>query len=477
MKKLIIAILMQISLSLFPLLSLCGQELSESDRAWLDHIESLRFSEVDWIPLSYASEYPEYRGIIADYLDILSERTGLELVFVQSETWQEVLDRYGNQEIDLIPAISTGDYMDAEVLLTEPYTSFPLVIVTRPDVDFISNTSELKGKRVGAGKGYTSYNFLKNNYPEIELVATDNVAEGLRLVERGKIDAFVGHLAVVRDNINKYHLNLNIAGKTEYVFEHRMGLPPEHGRTVAIFNKVLAQITPEKHNHIYNKWIRLPTDRVDYTPVWKILMTALVIIFGFIIWNRKIMAQKEQILKMLGDLENLKAQLEGKNRELYRLARNDRLTGLYNRFKLDEALEYEAGSYARFNRPFGIILMDLDFFKAVNDSYGHPVGDEVLMSLSRLLEAHIRKTDILGRWGGEEFLVICPGTDKRGTEELAEKLRENIECHDFPVVRSCTASFGVSVFHSGDDLVQLLRRADEALYTAKNNGRNQVVAK
>ena len=87
--------------------------------------------------------------------------------------------------------------VEAEILLTEPYISFPLVIVTRRDIDFINSTEELEGMLVGVGEGYTSHNFLKNEHPEIELVPTDDVREGLKLLQKGRIDAFVGHLAVV----------------------------------------------------------------------------------------------------------------------------------------------------------------------------------------------------------------------------------------------------------------------------------------
>lgn len=436
---------------------------------------SLRFSEVDWEPLSYVADYPEYKGVIADYLQILTETTGIEMEFIQSRTWEEVLEKFRNKEIDLIPALSLKDMIGTEVILTDPYISFPLVIASRPDIDFISNTHELEGKRVAVGKGYTSYNFLKNNYPDIELFTTDSVIEGLRLLEKGSIDAFVGHMAVVMDAIKNSRLNLHIAGKTEYVFEHRIGLPPEHAQTVAIFNRVLAGITPEEHNRIYNSWIKMNTDSADYSLVWKILTASFIIIILIFVWNRKISAEKMHIQSLLRDLETLKNQLELKNDELEKFAITDQLTGLNNRFKLDNALENELSRYARFQHPFGIILMDIDHFKDVNDSYGHATGDKILVCIASLLQFNIRKTDILGRWGGEEFLIICPEIDIEGMEKLAEKLRQVIESYDFPEAHSVTMSFGVSSYRKGDELTHLFKRSDDALYQAKNNGRNRVV--
>ena len=169
------------------------------------------------------------------------------------------------------------------------------------------------------------------------------------------------------------------------------------------------------------------------------------------------------------------AELEEKSRELEWLAITDRLTGLYNRAKIDETLEGELQRTARFQRPFGIILLDLDHFKGVNDTHGHQVGDQVLIEFAGLLKKHTRDTDAVGRWGGEEFLVICPETEELGVVKLAETLREAVERHAFPVVRSKTASFGVTAHQAGDNVANMIARADQALYDAKGAGRNRVV--
>ncbi len=450
-------------------------EFSSQETEWIYHVEKLKFSEVEWEPLSYVDEYPVYKGIIADYLKIISEATGIEMDFIQSKTWQEVLDKFVSKDIDLIPALSSDDYIGTDVLLTEPYISFPLIIATRPDIDFISNTNELVGKKVGVGEGYTSYHFLNTNYPDIELVTSSNVVEGLKMLHNGKIDAFVGHMAVVMDAIRKSDMDLSIAGKTEYVFEHRIGLPPEHELTVSIINKVLEEITPEEHNRIYNRWIKMNVETPDYSLVWKILLSSIAIIIIIIYRYRRLSKEKKQIQQLFNDLNILKNELEVKNCELNKLAITDQLTGLYNRGKLNEALNNEVAYYERYSRPFGIILMDIDFFKTVNDTYGHLVGDMILVTISKLMQSSIRITDILGRWGGEEFLIICPGTDREGIGKMAEKLRNTIESYNFPEIKKSTASFGGTVFRENENLTQIIKRADDALYQAKKSGRNKVV--
>ncbi|WP_020405634.1 sensor domain-containing diguanylate cyclase [Hahella ganghwensis] len=159
-----------------------------------------------------------------------------------------------------------------------------------------------------------------------------------------------------------------------------------------------------------------------------------------------------------------------------RLAITDPLTGIYNRLKLDEVLEQEWQRAKRSSQTFGIILLDVDYFKHVNDTCGHQTGDKTLIEIARLLKNNVREIDTVGRWGGEEFLIVCPDTDREGTTHLAEKLRTVIEQHKFPVVTHKTASFGVTTYKDGDTINEMVSRADVALYKAKGSGRNQVEA-
>jgi diguanylate cyclase (GGDEF)-like protein len=123
---------------------------------------------------------------------------------------------------------------------------------------------------------------------------------------------------------------------------------------------------------------------------------------------------------------------------------------------------------------FGLLLLDVDFFKSVNDSYGHQVGDELLTTIATLLRNNVRENDVIARWGGDEFMIITPGNDHEGATALAEKLCQIIEQQIFPIIGSKTVSIGVASYRQGDDSKTLIARSDEALYRAKNGGRNQV---
>lgn len=159
--------------------------------------------------------------------------------------------------------------------------------------------------------------------------------------------------------------------------------------------------------------------------------------------------------------------------ELRRLATTDNLTGIHNRMKLELLLTAEVLRSRRYNRPLSVILIDVDMFKSVNDTFGHLVGDTVLKDIARLLKENIRESDYVGRWGGEEFLVINPETATTGAFLLAEKLRKTIEAHSFQSVGVKTISLGIATLQEEEWEEDMLKRADGALYRAKNSGRNR----
>lgn len=158
--------------------------------------------------------------------------------------------------------------------------------------------------------------------------------------------------------------------------------------------------------------------------------------------------------------------------EVRRLTELDRLTQLYNRYKLDSVLKFEFERSRRSNSIFSVILFDIDDFKKVNDIYGHVVGDSVLKEFSEIIKSHIRIIDTAGRWGGEEFMIILPESSVDGGEILAEKLRVQINDYNFTTVGHITASFGVAGFDANISDIELIARADESMYKAKKSGKN-----
>lgn len=157
------------------------------------------------------------------------------------------------------------------------------------------------------------------------------------------------------------------------------------------------------------------------------------------------------------------------------LAHTDPLIQIANRRELDETLAREIKRAARYHQPLSVILFDLDHFKRVNDTYGHEAGDQVLIETARVVRGRLRLSDVLGRWGGEEFLIVAPQTNCVRAREVAERLRQALAHYPREGVGQITASFGVAEYRSPESLEAWLKRADAALYAAKQDGRNRVV--
>ena len=163
------------------------------------------------------------------------------------------------------------------------------------------------------------------------------------------------------------------------------------------------------------------------------------------------------------------------NAALLHLSNTDSLTGLANRQKLSSCMAEAMIRSHQFDLPFSVLLLDVDNFKNVNDTYGHLAGDAVLQALSAIAVKELRVQDTAGRWGGEEFLVLLPETGAEKAVELAENLRNKVATHMFAADLHCTISIGVAEMRHGDTPDTLVHRADTALYSAKKAGKDRAV--
>lgn len=183
--------------------------------------------------------------------------------------------------------------------------------------------------------------------------------------------------------------------------------------------------------------------------------------------NLKIQKAKKRYQKISNEMKI-------KNKQLRQLAITDQLTQLYNRLKLDEVLRYEVARSKRDNNPLTVAIIDIDKFKLVNDTFGHQIGDSVLIGVAQIMLRNIRSTDIIGRWGGEEFMLIFPNTPLEAAYERANQLRQLIAQASFKPVKQVTVSMGLANCSNFLCEKALIELADNALYEAKENGRNRV---
>jgi diguanylate cyclase (GGDEF)-like protein len=225
------------------------------------------------------------------------------------------------------------------------------------------------------------------------------------------------------------------------------------------------------------------------------LLGFLLLAIGFVKWMPTVMAlrQAERALRKSSDELELKvtqrtSHLQDINEELQheitkrkelekefkKLATTDNLTQAYNKMKFREIMPREMERAERFNEALSILMIDIDSFKKINDTYGHVEGDYVLKTIADLVREKLRKVNYFVRWGGDEFVVIAVETDLEGSRILAERVRKSIENYKFDKVGKVTASFGIAQLKKGETEDSLITRADKALYKAKENGRNRV---
>jgi diguanylate cyclase (GGDEF)-like protein len=161
------------------------------------------------------------------------------------------------------------------------------------------------------------------------------------------------------------------------------------------------------------------------------------------------------------------------SQKMQRMAVHDGLTGLWNHTFMEQMIGDAINRSKRSRTPLSVLMIDVDYFKQVNDTYGHNTGDQVLKELISVLKTHKRSTDYLGRWGGDELVMLLTDTNLAGAANLAEKLRRLVEEHAFPRCKQLTISLGASEYQEGDSPLAIVERADAAMYQAKRGGRNR----
>ena len=428
------------------------------EQLYLNHKQTIKMCvDPNWMPLEMIDK-GVHIGMAADYIKLMETSIGVPITLVETKTWLESLEFAKERKCDIFSLVMATPQRKSTMDFTKPYMRIPLVLVAKLDKVFYSDMNAITDKPIGIAKGYAYGEILRVRYPNLKLVEVENETDGLKKVQEGKLFGTIGTLATVAYQIQQeYFGSLKIVGKFDEKWELGIATRNDEPLLFDIFEKAINAIGKIESEAILNRWISVNYKQdVDYSIVYKIL--GLVCFIVLVVLYRQY-------------------QLKKYNNQLEILSNTDKLTGIHNRLKLDDILEYEKKLFDRFGRPLSIIMFDLDNFKAVNDNYGHKIGDDTLKLITKIILTCKRETDAFGRWGGEEFLVICHETDIDGATALAEKFRQAVEQYEFPHFISLTVSFGVAQFEKYETIVKVFDKADKALYEAKKAGRNRVVAK
>jgi polar amino acid transport system substrate-binding protein len=303
---------------------------------------------------------------------------------------------------------------------------------------------------------------VREQYPNLHIIEVDSIKEGLQLLSDKRVFGYIDSLEVIAYHVTQLnYLNIKVSSTLPLQYNLSFGIRSDWPEWVPIFDKALKTINQKQFNEIYNNWVAIKFQQgFDYRLIATIL--AIIIVFiAFLLYRYKVTASYNTKLSLL-------------NQQLERQATTDQLTQIPNRYRLNQEVQRTVTLAKRFDEDVSMVLFDIDYFKDINDEFGHQIGDQVLTKVSQTMRSMIREVDTIGRWGGEEFLLICPKTNLEGATNIAHKIRERIQGLEFSSAKSVTLSAGVAQFQTDENYEAFLKRLDDALYCAKNSGRNQV---
>lgn len=454
--------------------------LNDAERNFLKTNPDIRFRVRSNRPPFEFYSNGEASGIAVDYIKAIGKQIGFKPIFVRNDESQaKAIEHIHNKQTDfdtLLYASNTEELKD-RLWFGDNYLSFQLMIIARKDQNYFGDISLLANKKVVIEEGTVATDWISRDHPSIQLLEANSARQALELLNNKQADAFLGNLTELYYSIDREAMDdVQVMAPSGYEDVELSFVAPHQWPELAnILSKGFRKLSPTEHQSIRHKWFSSQVlEKTNYLLLVQILFAGAVIILWISGWNRKLAHAKDQREKALLQLSEVNQQLSIANKKLEMLSVTDKLTGLWNRLKMDDVFSYELDRAERYGDSFSIAIVDIDEFKQVNDTHGHQIGDKVLNLMAAVLKRNIRKIDSVGRWGGEEFLIICPNTNKHNIIQVAENLRSELQKHEYDIAGRRTASFGLTSFIEGDTKESMLARADKALYDAKNNGRNKV---
>lgn len=412
----------------------------------------------DWRPFEAIDERGKHVGIAADLIELAAARAKLAVTLYPTKTWEESVAASKAGKCQLASFINQTPERDKWLIFSEPLLIDPNVLIVREDSPPLGDLASLQGRSIAIPKESAIYERVRKDFPNLKLIGTDSEYEAFGMVSNRKADMTLRSMIVAGQNIKeKGWFNLKIASAVPgYENVLRMGVLKTEPALRDLINTGIATITRAERDQIINRHveIKMVTDvKIDYTPVIWLAVVLIAVIVTSLWWMRR---------------------LNALNRRLQQLSVTDALTGLFNRTGLSASLQLDLERAQRYGRPLSVVLLDLDHFKNVNDEFGHLTGDKVLVEFANLVRATVRQVDAIYRWGGEEFLIICPETPPDQVRNLTERILDGVRKHRFPTPRPMTVSAGIANLSAGDTMTSLTQRADEALYQAKTAGRDRI---
>ena len=401
----------------------------------------------------------KYVGLSADYFKLLQEKINIPIEVVPTVNWVNSLENIKNKECEILSMALKTNLVNEELNFSSSYLTLPLVLATNLDVSFISNFNQLKDKTIGVLNGYSLDDKLSSKYPNLKIVNYETSKEALNDVVHGKIFGFLSTVIDIGYVFqNNFIGQLKIAGKFDEQISFSIAVRDDESELLSIFNKLIQNLAQSDIQTILNKYISIKYEKeVKYDYLWQLLFVLLCI--AGVYFYRQHMIKKV-------------------NLALETLAYTDQLTSLHNRNYFFEQTQKLFSQTKRDDDAFSLLIMNIDNFKEINENYGHLIGDNVLKYISNKVSTNIRQSDILSRFGGEEFIVALPNTTIKGALKLAQNMRKEIEQSTYSYDDNevnITVSIGICDYNNEKSIEELIHKADTALTEAKESGKNKVV--
>lgn len=452
--------------------------LTSEELDWMENRAAVRICTVgDNLPYEKTTEDGLHLGAFADLLEIMRKNAGMNVRLVTVQNYREAMQQLRSGGCDMVSRVAPG-VVQRDVGFSQPLLESPLVIATRLDEVYVDSIAKIMLEKVAVVGNSHIHAFLEYHHPDLQLMPYQSMQAALNAVAEGQAFGVIDTLpAISRMIATDHRTDIKISGELVSRYPTLLATLNDNATLLQIINKAIQSVTPEQFEQAANHWLQTPvlTEPANYLLVKQIGAGAAALVGLIFLWNRKLSKLNREIHESRDQLMQVHEELKEKNRLLEQLSTTDQLTGLKNRHYLEGVMQELVKHANRETDPqLSLLLMDIDHFKQVNDQYGHHRGDAVLTSFAELLREAGRDKDVIARWGGEEFLVVCPDTSPEEAHQLAWNMLTSIRQHRFEEIGHCTASIGISNWQSGDDYDILCRRADDALYQAKEMGRNRV---
>jgi len=443
------------------------KKFTDKEKMWLEINSHISLSgDPLWRPTRQENGLFYYEGIVGDYTRVILSSIGNELIINPVKSWDDVAMKLDTNISDVIFGsmdIQTKSKLGQKYDFLEKSYFGPMVIIMDKKVRFITSLHDIKNKKIGILQGQEYTERMKLKYIDYDFSQMKDVHTLLDAIKSKKLDAGLLSLSkAINILVENQYQTLDIVGKADEKIYIDIGVIKEKPILKNIITKAALSLDDSYREKILSKWTRRLNyiERTDYKLTYSVALLLGLLLLSTAYYAYAIRKKHKAVKKM--------------NKHIEHLSRTDDLTGLLNRRAFTQALDVQNTD----KKISGLFFIDIDFFKAYNDFYGHIYGDEALVKVGEQLNQYNSSQSNIFRIGGEEFCMILYDYSEEDALIFADKLRVDIEnlkiVHEKSPYRKLTVSVGVSIKESEKDIKTLYLEADKALYQAKVSGRNRI---